>query len=133
MTRIHNVIIGVKNLIRWAPIIWRDRHWDYAFLLYMLSKKLWLMEDAIRNGCHMKREEDADKIKVCALLLDRVANEDDYMDRSRPYGVRIDDDKVPGLWLKHGSHWVKRAGKARTEDLEYAFRLMGKYLLGWWD
>jgi len=49
----HNSIIapikefgrGINNLIKWRKIIWKDRWWDYYFLLKLLHFKLKNMEE----------------------------------------------------------------------------------------
>lgn len=35
-----NVYYGIRNLIRWLPIIWCDRDWDHVYLLKILEKKI---------------------------------------------------------------------------------------------
>ena len=60
-----DIKVGIKNLIIWFPVIWKDRWWDHYFLYVMLHKKLSLMEHNLRNyGCHVRAEEDAKKIKI---------------------------------------------------------------------
>ena len=31
---------GIKNLIKWFPIIWKDRNWDDSFIFDILQFKL---------------------------------------------------------------------------------------------
>lgn len=35
---------GIKNLIKWFPLIWRNDIWDYYFMLDMMDKQLSYME-----------------------------------------------------------------------------------------
>ena len=35
---------GIPKLINWIPIIWKDRDWDYEFLLIILEHKITSME-----------------------------------------------------------------------------------------
>lgn len=37
---LRNFISGVKNLIKWGPVIWKDRDWDDAFFFYILKFKI---------------------------------------------------------------------------------------------
>ena len=62
---------GFKNLFTWLPIIWRDRNWDYWFLLRIILFKLKLMEKCL------KREQESRKLHICVLLLQRLV-EDEY-------------------------------------------------------
>ena len=33
-------IEGIKNLIKWFPIIWKDRNWDHSYIYEILKFKL---------------------------------------------------------------------------------------------
>jgi len=59
-------LIGIKNLIFWLPIIWKDRNWDYYYILKMLKHKLKLMD----------KEQSCRYTKICQTLIDRI--QDDY-------------------------------------------------------
>ena len=39
------IFYGVKNIIRWLPVIWNDRQWDEHYLFRIMKKKLQLMGD----------------------------------------------------------------------------------------
>ena len=95
---------SIRNLCIWFKIIWRDRPWDYHYLFIMLHKKLSLMERFIRiKGCHEDHIMDADRIKECIVLLDRIIA-DDYEDMAM---IVID-----------------------IRDL---FKIMYNHVLEWWD
>lgn len=57
----YNITIGMKNLIDWFPVIWKDRDWAYDFYthkillhkLKRLQKRPW--EELIMDGDWMKR------------------------------------------------------------------------------
>ena len=38
------IIHGTRNLIRWFPIIWGDRNWDWEYLARIMIFKLRMME-----------------------------------------------------------------------------------------
>jgi len=74
---------GIKNLITWFPIIWKDRNWDYEFFFDLLKFKLQLMEKNHRN-CKVFCESDiknADQIKKCIEITDRLIL-DEYTEKS---------------------------------------------------
>ena len=71
-------IRGIRNLIAFAPLIWRDRDFDYAYLLAMLVFKLRRMESAFGpESTTSDADEVAKDIKLCYEALARVL-EDDY-------------------------------------------------------
>ena len=73
------IIRGIRNLIAFAPLIWRDRDFDYSYLLEMLVFKLHRMVAAF--GCDESVSLDADELakdlKLCHDALAHVL-EDDY-------------------------------------------------------
>jgi hypothetical protein len=54
--RFRNIVLGIKNLVRWFGIIWGDRDWDWEFLAIMMKRKLEFMRD--HGGFHTLEEED---------------------------------------------------------------------------
>ena len=67
---------SIWNLISWFPIVWRDRDWDYRYFLTLIHFKLKKMEKCIRKGCYRGCENDADKIQICVVCLERLIKDD---------------------------------------------------------
>lgn len=154
-----DTIIGFKNLIRWFPIIWNDRQWDHIYIYKIFQKKLSLTEKYLRyNGIHVDAKRDADKIKTCVILLDRLLK-DDYHDMAfkRHYekwgmpelrtektenenfsrlhvvydGVKTEEDDKKERKEFH-SAW-EHEKYLREQDLDLLFKIMRKHIQGWWD
>jgi hypothetical protein len=69
-------INGVKNLIRWFPVIWRDRNWDHRYIWDVMMKKLSFQAEYIRNcGNHVNHIRDAEKMELAVRLMKRVSDE----------------------------------------------------------
>ena len=129
---------GIKNLISWFPVIWNDRWWDDYFIFVILRKKLIETEKNFRkHGCHVDLYKDADKIKKCIYILDRIIK-DDYSDNVlkpyyRKYGefdlTRKMDDKEKKFFI----NCVEREEILKQQDIDYLFDNMKKYILTWWD
>ena len=80
---LRNLKHGVLNLIKWFPIIWKDRDWDQQFLYEMLKFKLEQMQNFQRKYGHgLHRDKYANQMKVCTSLLSRLI-EDEYQDGQR--------------------------------------------------
>ena len=115
--RYSNIKEGISNLVKWAPIVWRDRDWDHHYFFETVKFKLEKMEkffnskNCISVGC----EDDAKKTRKCIILVDRIMK-DDYYENAE--GVKE--------WVIHGDY-MKR------QDVEYLFHLLNKYILTWWD
>jgi len=151
---------GIKSLIIWFPVIWQDRWYDHYFIYAILRHKLHLMEHNIRlYGIHTKHIEDADKIKKCVILLDRLMkdeyHENVFKDHYKKWGepkMRFEDyDKDPELQELHIDYpkvQTEEDKKLQTkefrlksksvqeminQDVEMLFTLMRKNIQTWWD
>jgi hypothetical protein len=154
----HDFKNGIKSLIIWFPAIWKDRQWDHMYIYQILRKKLHLTEQLIRNhGIHVNNLRDADKIKVCVNLLDRLIIDDytaykrhdekwgestfnfvDLNDSSRRSQLLIEYPNV--ITPKDKEQEVKDFRRASThevmlrdQDLDLLFKLMRKHIQSWWD
>ena len=151
---------GIKNLIIWFPVIWKDRWWDHVFLYEIMRYKLHLMEKNLRvHGHHVKHIEDANKIKTCVVLLDRLIK-DEYHDNAfknhyKKWGqpvmefkdweedpeyqvlkinypnVKTDKDKE--IEVKGFKRMSEKEAELREQDLDMLFKLMRKNIQSWWD
>ena len=73
MYKIKLKIKQLRKLIRWIPIIWRDRDWDYYFVYEILKQKLIDTEKYIRKDClHVFNEHDSDSIKTSIEMIENV-------------------------------------------------------------
>jgi len=115
----YNSVYGVRNLIVYIPVIWRDRDWDYAYWLEFNEKKLRRMEHNMREySYHVGHIKDADRINTVRIIFTRLL-EDNYHRYWNP-DLRISD----AVTLHDGSQ--------ERRDREYAFKVMAKYMGGWW-
>ena len=70
-------IKGVKNLIKWLPIIWKDRDWDSYYIFEVLKFKIKNTSEYIGNrDFHLRSKRDAEIMNTCVKLIDKVI--DDY-------------------------------------------------------
>ena len=156
----HEIKEGIKNLIIWFRVIWKDRWYDHYFIYSILRHKLNLMETKIRHqGVHLYHIKDADKIKKCVLLLDRLIKDEYHenvhkeyykkwgrpkmsfkdskehpgysvMDLKYPNVKTIEDDKLQKKQFKMN---MDREQQMREQDIELLFTLMRKHIQTWWD
>jgi hypothetical protein len=151
---------GVKNLITWFPIIWKDRQWDHQYIYGIFRKKLHLTEQFIRhNGIHVNNIDDADKMKICVDLLDRIMKDEYHksafkqhekkwgkadlqwedIDDEKGYSklniihpnVKTDEDKESER--KDFRRSSKHEADLREQDLDLLFKMMRKHIQSWWD
>lgn len=92
---IRNLGQGIRNIIYWFPVIWKDRHWDYAFLLYILRHKLEAMH--VSSLYWTGREKATEDIGLAVSLLDKVI-EDEFCDYDLQEGQRKKREAIDALF-----------------------------------
>jgi len=150
-----NIKIGISNIIKWAPVIWRDRDWDHAFFLGILKFKLERMERFFRSENAVSRNSvrDADEMKKCLMVLRRIT-ENRYDDiafgrHDRKWGelemgfldggrikfsrknIKTPEDKIKEH--KEFEKCMDREKYLRDQDMKYLFSMLAKRLQSWWD
>jgi len=100
--RIRQFIKGVKNLIRWFPIIWKDRDWDHTYIFEILKFKLKNQSEYIgKNDNHVSAKYDAEKMMLCVRLIERIQDEYygcEYQDYNKINYKFIDTESDPKSW-----------------------------------
>jgi hypothetical protein len=75
---------GVKNIIYWFPIIWKDRNWDDHYIFDILKHKLKAQAKYIGDrDWHTRAQLDAKRMRLCVKLIEKIQEEDyamEYMD-----------------------------------------------------
>lgn len=149
---------GVTNLIKWFPIIWKDRSWDYEFILEILKFKLTNVENMFRyHGNHMNSERDADNVHRAILYLDRMINYDYHDDVFKHHDKKWGEIKMgfkdsgggksllnitrPNIKTKEDEvterkeyrRLLEDVEKHEKQDYEMFFGHLKKYIRSWWD
>lgn len=157
---INSIITSIKNIFRWIPIIWKDRDWDHTFLYKVLRFKLSNMERYSRNnGHHVNSERDANRIKICVNLLNRLLNDEyhdivfkkhyekwgkpkfnwtDIKDRPnyselkiiKPNVVTKEDEEKESNEYRN---LMQIEANSRQRDIDYLFEIIRKHHQEWWD
>ena len=83
---------GVKNIIYWLPIIWKDRNWDHDYIYAILQHKLKAQSKYIGDrGNHISAKRDAEVMMTCTRLIEKV--QDDF------YGMEYADYHEDKHWF----------------------------------
>jgi len=68
---------GIKNLIYWFPIIWKDRNWDSHYIFEILKHKLTAQANYIaEQDRHTRAQKDARDMRRCVKLMQLI--DDDF-------------------------------------------------------
>jgi hypothetical protein len=151
--KINSYFINIGRVIRYTPVIWRHRNWDYGFIFKFNQT---LHEDLYRglyiDGHHVFNEKDTRRLKTTIELLKRLSD-DEYEDHA--YGIVEEKYGSPNFEFKDGylkltrtkkltekeekelialkRKLYKDAEKARERDLDMLFLYIKKYNKKWWD
>lgn len=75
---------SISNIIRWIPILWKDRDFDDWHIYTILEFKLKNQAKHIsKHDRHTRSQEDASKMRLCVDLINKVKEgyyELEYMD-----------------------------------------------------
>lgn len=112
--------IGVRNLIKWFRIVWKDRDYGYDGLLRMMQFKIEkLVAKILKNDIIV--DEDQQRIKryavLCCKLIDRYLDETYEMEY-------LDYHKSDFVWHDYSSEdFPKEKGLKRLEIVDREDRL----------
>jgi len=121
MYRIKLKIKQLRKLIRWIPIIWRDRDWDYYFVYEILKQKLVDTEKYIRkDGVHIYNDADADSILKAIDLIEKVQTE---------YHI----DKYLSEATEWSAEGIDKAAKDHDKARRELFKHLSNNIEKWWD
>lgn len=110
---------GVKNIIYWFPVIWKDRNWDSHYIFEILQHKLKAQANYIgKRDFHTRAQLDAKRMRLCVKLIKKVQEEDytmEYMDyaKDRVWFTPCEDREGSSLynseevWEKYDEYFAK--------------------------
>lgn len=117
------IILGIKNLWRWFPVIWWDRDWDNGYIETLLYRKLintynfFVSEDAVTNWDVPEQEKALRALRICIVILER---------KRTNFYVDICSNQ-------YEEHIIRRSFEIEDRDQKILGKLLGKYLSHWWD
>jgi hypothetical protein len=84
-----NFIRGIKNLIKWGPIIWKDRYWDDFFLFEIIKFKISNMSESHgKTMPYVGSQRNVEIMNTIVRLIDKFQSED-YLNE---YYTYVDDE-----------------------------------------
>lgn len=145
-TLVCNIKTGVENCYHWIKIIWIDKQWDDYFFLKIMRLKLTLMEKYFRyHGMSTESVNDADKMKRCIVLLDRILNdnysEDAFIEYNRKYKINTDDFDLASITKPITDPTQQADFKSaiqietdmKENDFNELFKIIRENIQSWWD
>jgi hypothetical protein len=114
----NEIVVGISNIVKWAPTIYKDRDWDKYYIFEMLKFKLIQQrKELVEANRHMGVEAINRDITICLNLIERILDEtynleyQDYVrekiwwsdngDDTSTYNSEILDENFAGYFLKY--------------------------------
>lgn len=100
---IRNIKYGIENLIKWFPIVVRDRDWDFYFLLAIMKFKIQNMQDAADvYWISGSADKMADDMETVVNLLEYFMGDEGWVNDRDKY---TDNKKELMDLLSNFDHW----------------------------
>ena len=136
MRRLRSVWHSVNNLVAYAPVVWRDRDWDHAFLFRLLAFKFQRMADYFHeSGLVEGSDEISNQCATAAELCRRIADEDycedEWEEHHRKYPkwtIETNDART-----KESVAISEEADRRLKRDIASLCDLIRDNCLRWWD
>lgn len=127
----YGIWMFISNVWTYRKALSNTYNFDYSGSLYFMREHFKQLEPVLRNGYHVRGDKQADKVKTCVLLLDRIL---DYTDQYSLDELELDmTDK--GFKVKyipknteHPRHGTKTYWKVTSEKEEQDWQLLMKML-----
>lgn len=83
---------GIKNIIYWLPVIWKDRDWDTHYIYEVMKHKLKAQAKYIGDrDFHTRAQIDAKRMRLCVKLIQACQDE--------PYSMEYMDYAKDRVWF----------------------------------
>jgi hypothetical protein len=148
----YDVKYGIKNLIRWFPVIWGDRDWDFAYMFALLEKKFEHYEkEWSSDACFVVgSEKQVKRFKICKELCRRLKDdwyyhENTFMFHDKKWGdleftdsprcitrTNIKSKEDDDLEATESLRLFKIENARKDADVELLQMYIRKYWKTWW-
>ena len=153
-------LVSIKNIIRWIPTLYKDREWDYSFMLEIEQKKLknmikWYEQNDY--GHSVSGHRIVREMKLAVSLLDIILEKENFWSIDYPKGYEfvvnhtykplpetsfVIDKYINTKNYKRFFSWLNdNAMKSPSWKIDLRIRkawylynkLREQYMMNWWD
>lgn len=132
-----DILAFLRRLWDWAPLLWHDEDWDYAYLLRIMRFKVLRMRKHMEKRAIIAHAEDhTAEMAIADVLFRNVVEEDPDDEWSMHYnqwhiGLKFNEHcKAPGAACRLALNYSAKRGRRNWKKL---WRHLDRYMQGWWD
>lgn len=127
---------GIKNLIYWFPVIYKDWDWDYSYLYELEYHKLKSMCNSFEKYAISDGTKEIKQMKICIALLEIILDKDELFE-FRCINVHVNlankDRFLPNIDHTALSYYNIPALVREEKALCLYNRIKIQYSKTWWD
>ena len=160
INKVNRFFRNVRNVIRWIPTLYKDREWDYSFMLEIEQKKLknmikWYEQNDYGNST--SGPLTVKQMKLAVRLLDIILEKENFWSIDYPEGYEfvvdhkykplpetsfVIDKYINTKNYKRFFSWLNdNAMKSPSWKIDLRIRkawyiyhkLLEQYMMDWWD
>lgn len=146
----YDIKFGIMSIIKYFPIVWKMRNWDYVYLFEMQKFQLSILLKTLKQGHEIKKTRipKQKNIQRCIVLLNNLI-EDNYHERCGFDHNRINFKSIPDKNNPEITNFVNvhsnpqsykeirnifnKSEKLQKQELKELFSILENGVLGWWD
>ena len=134
-SHLRSFIIGVKNIVEYIPIIYKDRDWDYEFILDIVKYKLERTRDRIKeDNIIVDTDKIVEEINTQIKLIDNYRNNNELYELSHQSLVKkIANAKTQENKDKYIKQYYTNMYKEEDRAWCKIFDYMKEHMRAWWD
>lgn len=136
---IESFFCGVSNIVKFMPIIYKDRDYDWTYLTELMRFKIDNMRKFHATSAHyIGTEHNVKRLRVIAECLNRIANKDysfEHYDKlEKKYGDKLwNNDNRGDAINKEINNMLDRESYMEKQDMELFVQYFKRYLKHFWD
>lgn len=126
---------GIRNLIKWFPVIWFDRDYQENYIYILLLKKIDNRIDSCKKECDNKYKEIEEELSYVRNTLVRLIKDDYYGEACAFYGLKLNlNYNNVGIMKQDIEKVFTLEKKLRQQDVDTIFSDdVSSKIQGWWD
>lgn len=148
----YNIKMAIGNLIKWFPIVIKDRDFDYYFIMNVLRFKINNTAKHINeHQNYVGFERDVERMYTCVRLIDKIQNEDystEYQEYYSFWHSELEDNSeeyfktYPNTYRKVLKYCEKSnkkliilniSNERHQKAIRILFKLLENNIEKWWD